>query len=104
MLLLIQPYCYDPTLITEPKTFHIQSISILLGMKAPAIRAGSQAFPYHCHLKSAPPQMPVPDMDIKGGIFSGKVIIVDHEILTPAPLDRNQGEFLYATTQGKITF
>jgi len=25
--------CYDPTVITEPKTFHIQSISTLLGLK-----------------------------------------------------------------------
>ena len=25
--------CYDPTLITKSKTFHIQSISILLGLK-----------------------------------------------------------------------
>jgi hypothetical protein len=26
-------YCYDPTLITKPKTFHIQNITILLGQK-----------------------------------------------------------------------
>jgi hypothetical protein len=25
--------CYNPTLITEPKTFHIQRISTLLGLK-----------------------------------------------------------------------
>jgi hypothetical protein len=29
----IKAICYDPTLITEPKTFHIQAISIILDLK-----------------------------------------------------------------------
>jgi hypothetical protein len=30
---LIAAYCYDPTLITKPKTFHIQDISTLFDLK-----------------------------------------------------------------------
>jgi hypothetical protein len=29
----IADYCYDPILITKPKTFHIQNITTILGQK-----------------------------------------------------------------------
>ena len=60
--------------------FAIQSISILLGLKAPCTLTGNLAFPYPRHLKSSSPQMPVQDNETKGGNFPGKVIIVDSTV------------------------
>jgi hypothetical protein len=69
--LKIQPICYDQTLITSPKTFHNQSIARLFSLRIPDISAGNLAFPYHRHLKSSSPQMPVPDNKIISAVFAG---------------------------------
>jgi hypothetical protein len=37
---------------------------------------GKRQVPYHRHLKSSSPQKPLDDMEMKAGIFPGKVIIV----------------------------
>jgi hypothetical protein len=44
----------------------------------PAVPAGNLAFPYHRHLKSSSPQMPMRDIEMKAGIFTGEVIGGDH--------------------------
>jgi len=49
-----------------------------LAVKTSSIPARNLAFPDHRNLKSSSPQMPVQDNETKGGIFSGKVIIVDN--------------------------
>jgi len=67
--------CYDPTLITEPKTFHIQRISSLLGLKASCHSRGNLAFLYHRHLKSSSPQMPAQDKEIISKFFANQMII-----------------------------
>jgi hypothetical protein len=67
-------HCPDQKLITSPKTFYIQKISSLLGLKATSIPAGNLAFPYHRHLKSSSPQMPVQDYNIIPAVFAGSVI------------------------------
>jgi hypothetical protein len=70
-------YCYDPTLITEPKSSHIQNIPMFLGLKTPAFPADNLAFSYRRYLKSPSPQKPAQDMEIKAGIFPGEAIIVE---------------------------
>jgi hypothetical protein len=48
-------HCYDPTLITKPKTFYIQSISALFDLMAPALAVGNLASFKRRNLKSFPP-------------------------------------------------
>jgi hypothetical protein len=66
--------CYDPTLITESKSFHIQTISTLFNLMAPCHFRRILAFPYHPYLKSSSPQMPAQDMEIKSAFFAGSLI------------------------------
>jgi len=69
----------NPILITGPKPFHNQTISITSWPeKISAATADNLAFPYPQHLKPYSPQMPMPDNEMIAVIFPGKAIIVDH--------------------------
>ena len=70
--------CYDYKLINYLKILPIQNISSLLTWKTPSFPTEVLASPDHRHLKSSSPQVPVPDNNIKAGIFPGEVIIVEN--------------------------
>jgi len=60
------------------KTLPYSDHTRLFSLKNPAILAGTHPFPYPRHLKSSSPQRPMQDNETKGGIFPGKVVIVDN--------------------------
>jgi len=66
--------CYDSILITEPETFHNQSISIFLGLEYSCYSPGNPAFPSHRYLKSSVPQMPAPAIEIIYAVLAGSLI------------------------------
>jgi hypothetical protein len=71
-------YCYDPTIITKPKTSYIQTISTLFNPMTPANPAVNLAFPYHRHLKSSSPRLPAQDNEIIATTFGNYCEIHDH--------------------------
>ena len=50
--------------ISSDTGFILLRIARLFSLRIPAIPAGNLAFPYHRHLKSSSPQMPVEDNEI----------------------------------------
>jgi hypothetical protein len=66
--------CPDYKIIKQLKTFHIQSISNLIGLKNPPIPAGILALPYHRQMKSSSPQRPSEDIKIIYAAFAGPAI------------------------------
>jgi hypothetical protein len=70
-------YCYDLTLITEPKSSHIQTISTLFDLMVSSLFPGNLVFFNRWHLKSSSPQMPGQDMEIISTIFLSEAITTD---------------------------
>lgn len=69
-------FCYDPGLITAPKTFHIKSISTIFDLMAPFYSASNLISFEPGHSKSFPPQTPGTDMRIICAFFADSVIRV----------------------------